>query len=82
MQPDFQSSPSSSSRFGKSRHAAEDFAQARSSAEATGIERQRQAAKRVAEHALDVGDCRDLLSMLGLTNLPVSTAAGVEGARG
>ncbi|MEU3642169.1 hypothetical protein AB0E59_02225 [Lentzea sp. NPDC034063] len=72
MQPDFQASPSSS-RFGK-RHAAQDFEQARLNAENTGVLHQRQAAKRVAEHSLDVGDCRELLSMLGLANLPASTA--------
>ncbi|SDJ05884.1 hypothetical protein [Lentzea albidocapillata] len=81
MQPEFQSSPSSPSRFGKPRHAAQDFAQARLAAETTGLQHQRQAAKRVAEHARDVSDCRDLLSMLGLANLPASTAVSVEGAR-
>jgi hypothetical protein len=81
LQPEFPSSPSSSSRFGKPRHAAQDFAQARLFAETTGIQHQRQAAKRVAENARDAGDCLDLLSMLGLANLPASTAVSVEGAR-
>ncbi|MGW6443315.1 hypothetical protein [Lentzea sp. NPDC055074] len=82
MQPEFQASPPSlSPRFGKPRHAAQDFAQARLAFETAEIHHQRQAAKRVAEHSRDAGDCRDLLSMLGLANLPVSTAVGVEGAR-
>ncbi|KOV83309.1 hypothetical protein [Nocardia sp. NRRL S-836] len=51
-------------------HAAVDFAEARLSAERAGVLNQRQAAKRVAEHSLDVGDCRELLLMLGLADLP------------
>jgi hypothetical protein len=50
--------------------AALDFAEARLSAERAGVLHQRQAAKRVAEHARDVSDCRELLSMLGLADLP------------
>ncbi|MFJ8961597.1 hypothetical protein OG205_13620 [Lentzea sp. NBC_00516] len=73
MQPERLSS-SASSRFGTTRHAAEDFAQARLHAETTELLHQRQAAKRVAERSHDAVDCRELLSMLGLANLPASTA--------
>ncbi|GGM86087.1 hypothetical protein GCM10011609_23080 [Lentzea pudingi] len=81
MQPEFQASPPSSPRFDKSRHAAQDFAQARLAAEISELHQQRQAARRVAERSRDAGDCLDLLSMLGLANLPVSTALAAEGAR-
>ncbi|MFI6096276.1 hypothetical protein ACIA8G_12015 [Lentzea sp. NPDC051213] len=47
-----------------------DFAEARLSAQKAELVHQRQAARRVAEHSHDVGDCRELLSMLGLVNLP------------
>ncbi|GLY47307.1 hypothetical protein [Lentzea sp. NBRC 102530] len=55
------------------------FAQARQAAERAEFHQQRQAARRVAERSRDAGDCLDLLSMLGLANLPAST--GPEGAR-
>ncbi|HUQ56345.1 hypothetical protein [Lentzea sp.] len=50
--------------------AALDFAEARLSAERAESLHQRQAARRVAENAHDAGDCRELLSMLGLADLP------------
>jgi hypothetical protein len=80
LQPERQTSPSSLG-FGKPRHAAQDFAQARLDAEITGINHQRQAAKIVAGRSHDAVDCRELLSMLGLANLPASTALHAQGAR-
>jgi len=59
--------------------AAVDFAEARLSAERAETLQQRQAARRVAEHSQDAIDCRELLSMLGLANLP--TGRGDAGAR-
>jgi len=50
--------------------AAVDFAEARLFAERAENLQQRQAARRVAEHAHNAGDCRELLSMLGLADLP------------
>lgn len=50
--------------------AALEFAEARLSAERAENLHQRQAAKRVAENARDAGDCRELLAMLGLADLP------------
>ena len=58
--------------------AAVDFAEARLSAERAENLHQRQAARRVAEHARDAGDCRELLSMLGLANLPPGSCHGVS----
>ncbi|SDO46651.1 hypothetical protein [Lentzea jiangxiensis] len=49
--------------------AAACFANARIAAEQAEFVQQRQAARRVAEHARDAGDCLDLLTMLGLSNL-------------
>ncbi|WP_143466609.1 hypothetical protein [Lentzea kentuckyensis] len=74
MQPEHQASPSS--RFDQPRRAAADFAQARLDAETAGVHQQRQAARRVAERSHDVGDCRELLAMLGLANLPALAADG------
>lgn len=54
-----------------------DFAEARLSAERAENLQQRQAARRVAEHARDAGDCRELLSMLGLAKLRPGTCGAV-----
>ncbi|MCG8925066.1 hypothetical protein [Lentzea sp. CC55] len=54
--------------------AAAGFANARIAAEQAEFVQQRQAARRVAEHARDAGDCLDLLSMLGLSGLAPATA--------
>jgi hypothetical protein len=53
---------------GHARGAAVAFAEARVAAEQAEAVQQRAAARRVAEHSHDVGDCRELLLMLGLTN--------------
>jgi hypothetical protein len=74
---------------GRTRHAAADFAEARMAAERAEAVQQHAAARRVAERAHDVGDCRELLSMLGLTGvrtkslLPdaLSVFRPIEGAR-
>jgi hypothetical protein len=68
--PDSQPPPSRS-------RAAVDFAEARLSAERAETLQQRQAARRVAERAHDAGDCRELLSMLGLANLPPDSCGAV-----
>lgn len=52
---------------GSTRRAAGEFAEARVAAEQAEVVQQRLAARIVAGHAHDVGDCRELLSMLGLT---------------
>lgn len=49
------------------RRAAVDFAEARVAAEQSAAVQQRAAARRVAERSLDIGDCRELLLMLGLS---------------
>lgn len=54
---------------GRSTSAAADFAQARLAADEAGAVQQRQAAQRVANHCHDAQDCRDLLAMLGLSDL-------------
>ena len=51
----------------RTRRAAVDFAEARVAAEAAEAVQQRAAARRVAERSLDIGDCRELLLMLGLS---------------
>lgn len=79
MQPERQTS-SASARVDQPRRAAAEFTQARLDAETAGVLHQRQAAKRVAERSIDAGDCRELLLMLGLANLPVSTALQAEEA--
>ena len=71
LQPDRQPSPSRP-------RAAVDFAEARLSAQRVETLQQRQAARRVAEHAHDAGDCRELLSMLGLANLPPGSCGKVS----
>jgi hypothetical protein len=59
--------------------AAVDFAEARLFAERAEALNQRQAARRVAERSHDASDCRELLAMLGLANLPAGTGdAGVR----
>jgi hypothetical protein len=68
--------PDSQPPLSRSR-AAVDFTEARLSAERAEIVQQRQAARRVAEHARDAGDCRELLSMLGLAKLPPSSCGAV-----
>lgn len=72
MQPDCQVSPSSPSTRSR-RGGALDFAEGRLAAEKAEILQQGQAARRVAEHAHDAGDCLELLSMLGLANVPRRT---------
>lgn len=52
----------------RNRRAAVDFAEARIAAQLDHVVAQRAAARRVAERSLDVGDCRELLAMLGLSN--------------
>ncbi|MFD9701731.1 hypothetical protein [Lentzea sp. NPDC059081] len=52
--------------------AAVSFAEARVAAEKAEVLQQRQAARRVAEHARDPADCLDLLTMLGLSGLAPS----------
>jgi hypothetical protein len=52
---------------GRIRHAAADFAEARFAAERAEAVQQRAAARRVAERSHDIGDCRELLLMLGLS---------------
>jgi hypothetical protein len=58
----------------RNRRAATDFAEARVAAEQAEAVQQHAAARRVAEHAHDVGDCRELLSMLGLSGRPMQGA--------
>ncbi|SDF40568.1 hypothetical protein SAMN05216553_101475 [Lentzea fradiae] len=56
------------------------FAEARVAAEQAEAVQQRQAARRVAEHSRDAGDCLDLLSMLGLSGLSPSGGRAVATA--
>ncbi|MFS8096929.1 hypothetical protein LFM09_07285 [Lentzea alba] len=54
---------------GRAKGAAIGFTEARVAAEAAEAVQQRQAARRVAEHSRDAGDCMDLLLMLGLSGV-------------
>ncbi|WP_189253366.1 hypothetical protein [Lentzea flava] len=60
----------------RTRGPATGFAEARIAAEQAEAVQQRAAARRVAEHSHDAGDCRELLLMLGLTtsDLPAGGA--------
>ncbi len=51
---------------GRTRGAPIDFAENRAAADRAEAEQRVQAARTVADHSLDVSDCRELLSMLGL----------------
>ncbi|MEU7478233.1 hypothetical protein AB0A63_19770 [Lentzea sp. NPDC042327] len=61
-------------QIGRQTGAAADFTEARLAADETGVVRQRQAARLVAQHCHDAQDCRDLLAMLGLSELAPRTA--------
>ena len=67
-----------STQMGRPSGAAADFAEARLAAEAAGAVQQRQAARRVAERSHDAQDCRDLLLMLGLSDLEPSAVPPVQ----
>ncbi|SEQ94053.1 hypothetical protein SAMN05216188_106293 [Lentzea xinjiangensis] len=56
----------------KAKGAATCFAEARIAAGKAEAVQQRHAARRVAEHSRDADDCRDLLLMLGLSDLAPS----------
>ncbi|QFZ23015.1 hypothetical protein [Saccharothrix syringae] len=63
-------------QFGRPAHTTSvGFTEARAVADRAEAVQRRQAARTVADHSLDVGDCRELLSMLGLSGRQPDAAA-------
>ncbi|MCC8247809.1 hypothetical protein [Saccharothrix luteola] len=61
-------------RPGRSQGAAVGFADARAAADRAETVQRHQAARTVADNSVDANDCRELLLMLGLPDLPVDDA--------
>lgn len=61
-------------RPARNRGAEINFNEARAAGDKAAATQQIQAARTVAQHSLDVGDCRELLSMLGLSGRRQATA--------
>ncbi|GAA1308046.1 hypothetical protein [Saccharothrix xinjiangensis] len=61
-------------RPARNRGAEINFNEARAEGDKAAARQQIQAARTVAQHSLDVGDCRELLSMLGLSGRRSGTA--------